>query len=187
MIRILAAVIGLALALPAAAAPLDIGPAVGARAPAVTVRDAEGQPVRLADITGPKGVVLVFVRSAAWCPYCQAQLIDLKAAQGPLTARGYGLAALSYDAPEVLAAFAQRREIGYDLLSDEESKVIRAFGLLDPQYPPGHRAHGVPQPAIFVLSPEGRVQAKLAEEGYKSRPPTSAVLEAIDALGRRGR
>lgn len=170
---------------PAAALALDVGPAVGAKAPAVAARDSTGKAATLADVAGKNGAVLVFVRSAAWCPYCQAQLIALKDAQAPLAARGYSLVAISYDAPEVLAQFKDRRGLGYTLLSDENSKVIEAFKLRDPQYPPGHRAYGVPQPAIFVVSRSGVIQAKLAEEGYKSRPPVSAVIAAVDGVAKR--
>jgi peroxiredoxin len=174
-----------ALFLPLVAFALDVGPAVGAKAPPIVARTWEGQAANLASVTGPKGAVLVFHRSAAWCPYCQAQLIALKDAQAELQAEGYSLVAISYDAPDVLAQFRIRREIGYALLSDTGSATIRAFNLLDPQYPPGHRAHGVPQPAIFVLSRAGVVQAKLAEEGYRNRPPVAAVIGAVKAASKR--
>lgn len=177
----------LAAALLIAAAPYayDIGPPVGARAPAFHAKDASGETRSLRSVMGPKGVVLVFFRSAKWCPYCQAQLISLRDGPAPLAQRGYKLAAISYDPPEVLQGFIQRRDINYTLLSDEGSKTIDAWGLRDPQYKPDSFAYGVPQPAIFVLSPDGVIRAKLAEQGYKTRPPLTAVLAAIDALPAR--
>jgi len=48
----------------------------------------------------------LFVRSASWCPFCQVQLIDVNRITADLAKRGYTLAALSYDSPEVLATFA---------------------------------------------------------------------------------
>ena len=174
----------LILAWPAAAAAFDPGPAVGTRVPPIAARDVTGKPVTLRGLSGSKGVVLVFFRSARWCPYCQKQLIDLRDAQAPLAARGYRLVALSYDAPDVLTRFAAQRDIGYDLLSDAGSVTIDAFKMRDPQYKPDSFAYGVPTPAIFVLSPLGVVKAKLAEEGYKTRPPVATVLAAVDALNR---
>ena len=57
----------------------DLGPPVGSIAPDIGVRlDATGMPRTLADVMGKNGVVLMFFRSADWCPYCQAQLIDVK-------------------------------------------------------------------------------------------------------------
>lgn len=42
--------------------------------------------------------------------------------------------------------------------------------LRDPQYKAGSMAYGVPQPAIFVISPQGVIRAKLAEEGAQDAP-----------------
>lgn len=181
MVALVLALAGLLVAAPAVA--VEVGPAVGRAAPALLVRDAAGKAVTLREVAGPKGVVLVFTRSAKWCPYCQAQLIALKDVEAGLGRRGFRIAALSYDAPAVLAGFAKARAIPYALLSDEGSRTIDAFGLRDPAYPPGHYAHGVPRPAIFVLRADGTILAKLAEEGYRTRPANEAILAAIDRLG----
>jgi peroxiredoxin len=174
----------IALILPSAALAFDIGPAVGAKAPPISATDVAGKPVSIAKLSAKNGVVLVFFRSAKWCPYCQKQLIELKDAKAPLAERGYNLVALSYDPPEVLTGFTAKQQIPYSFLSDQGSKTIDAFRLRDPQYKPDSFAFGVPMPAIFVISPRGVVQAKLAEEGYKTRPPVSAVLAAVDGLKR---
>lgn len=162
---------------------LDLGPPLGGKAPGLSANDAAGQPASLASITGPKGVVLVFTRSAKWCPYCVNQLIALKDVEQELGRRGFKLAALSYDAPAVLAGFAKQRAIPYRLLSDEGSRTIDAFGLRDPAYAPGHYAHGVPRPAIFVIGRDGTILAKLAEDGYRTRPTNEAILDAVGRLG----
>ena len=174
----------LALFIPASALAFDIGPAVGTKVPAISAKDVSGKSVTIKSLSDKNGVVLVFFRSAKWCPFCQKQLMDLSAAQAPLAQRGYRLVALSYDAPDVQAKFAEQRQIGYTFLSDQGSATIDAFKLRDTQYPVGSFAYGVPMPAIFVISPRGIVQAKLAEEGYRNRPPVSAVLAAIDGIKR---
>lgn len=171
-----------ARAQPAPGSPIDIGPAVGAPIPHFAAVDAKGAARDFAGLSGKKGVVLVFFRSAKWCPFCQAQLIDLKKARAPLEARGYGLAAISYDQPETLAVFAEKQGIDYTLLSDGGSKMIDAFGLRDPQYPPTSFAYGVPRPSIFVLDRRGVLRAKLALEGYKVRPDNDAILKAVDSV-----
>lgn len=170
------------LAVPALAASIKVGPQVGSKAPPITATTLAGKPAAMASMAGKNGLVLVFFRSAEWCPFCKAQLIALNEAPAKLASRGYKLAALSYDSPEVLAKFQAERAIGFTLLSDQKSQTIDAWGLRDPQYKPDSRAYGVPQPVIVVLSPSGMVQASLAEEGYRTRPPLEAVLAIIDAL-----
>ncbi len=167
-------------------AEIDIGPAVGSKIPAgFTALDQTGAQKRFDDITGEKGVVLSFVRSADWCPYCQQQMINLQTITDDLAERGYTLATLSYDSPAVLEKFAKRRNISYIMLSDEKSAMIDAFDLRDPAYQEGSKAHGVPRPAIFIISPEGVIRGKLAEDSFKVRPSVEAVLIEVDGITRQ--
>jgi len=178
-----ALVLALMLIWPASAlAAWDVGPAVGAKVPPIHVTDLKGAPVSLGDLSGRNGVVLVFFRSAKWCPYCQRQLMELKDAPGPLAERGYKLAALSYDPTDVLSRFTEQRQIPYPLLSDAGSATIDGWKLRDVRYKPDSFAWGVPYASIYVISPKGVLRAKLAEEDYKVRPPLTAVLAAIDGL-----
>lgn len=176
-----AIVVGVATA---AVAGVNVGPAIGSIAPALApgVIDTAGKPATLASIAGRKGTVLVFFRSVKWCPYCQHQMIELKDAAGPLAKRGYALAAISYDPPEVQAEFAARQGIGFTFLSDPGSKTIDAWGLRDPQYAPDSFAYGVPKPAIFVVDRGGIIRAKLAEDGYKIRPTVASILDAAGSV-----
>ena len=48
-----------------------------------------------------------------------------------LTDSGIGIAAISYDSEETLAVFAERRGITFPLLSDDESVVIKEYGILN--------------------------------------------------------
>jgi peroxiredoxin len=157
---------------------------VGAKVPALHATNLKGAPVKLRDLSGKSGVVLVFFRSAKWCPYCQKQLMELKDAPGPLAERGYKLAAISYDPTEVLTRFTDQRQIPYPLLSDAGSVTIDAFKLRDVRYKPDSFAWGVPYATIYVIAPNGVLKAKLAEEDYKTRPQLNAVLSAIDGLKR---
>ena len=167
-------------------AGVDIGPSVGAKIPdGFTALDQTGAKTDFGAIAGEKGLVLAFVRSAGWCPYCQKQLMDLQTIAGDLSKRGYNLAALSYDAPTVLAEFAKKRMITYTLLSDQKSAMIDAFDLRDPQYKEGSTAYGVPRPAIFIVDRGGVIRGKLAEDGYKTRPATDEILKMVESLDNR--
>lgn len=161
----------------------DLGPAVGTKAPDIGTRlDQFGKPRQLSDLMGRDGLVLFFFRSADWCPYCQAQLIDLIGGTAEIEKRGYRLAGLSYDSPETLEAFTAKRHPTYTLLSDPKSEIIDRYNLRDPQYPPGSRAYGVPRPIIFVLDTQGVIKAKLFEESFKNRPPVSSIISKLDEL-----
>ena len=91
---------------------------------------------------------------------------------------------MSYDPPEALAAFTAKRGITYALLSDPKSEVIDRYGLRDPAYPPGNRAHGVPRPIIFVIDRNGVIKAKLFEETFQKRPPLGLIVETLDKVAK---
>jgi peroxiredoxin len=170
----------------APAAAQELGPPVGARVPDIgTLADQKGAPRSLSSLMGVNGLVLFFVRSADWCPYCQAQMIDLNGSLDAIERRGYKMASISYDSPQILSTFRERRGIKYTMLSDPGSKIIDLYKLRDPQYQPGSLAYGVPRPIIFVLDKSGTVKAKLYEESYRQRPPAAVVVSTLDKVSAR--
>ena len=167
-------------ALPAVAVE-DLGPALGTAAPTIgTPLDQASKPRTAASLAGKNGTVLLFFRSADWCPYCQRQLMDMNAGLAEIEKRGYHLAAISYDSPEILLKFTEKREIKFPLLSDPKSEVIDRYGLRDPQYKDKPKFDGVPRPIIFILDAKGVIKAKLFEETYKTRPPLEQILAKMD-------
>lgn len=186
VIRAIAWVIALTALVSVSVASADeLGPSVGTKAPDIGTRlDQTGKPRTMSDLMGRNGLVLMFFRSADWCPYCQAQLIDVNGGNADIEKRGYRVTALSYDSPEILKTFTAKRQIAFTFLSDPKSEVIDLYNLRDPQYRPGSRAYGVPRPIILVLDTGGVVRAKLYEESYRVRPPVSAIISALDGLGK---
>lgn len=89
---------------------------------------------------------------------------------------GLGLAAISYDSPAILKAFASRRNITFPLLSDAESKIIRSYGILNTSVEQGSSSYGIPNPGIYVLDPSGKVKAKYFEDDYRERQTAAAIL-----------
>lgn len=93
-----------------------------------------------------------------------------------LAVQGIGVAAITYDSPKVLAHFAARRGIRYPLLSDEGSRVIRAFDILNASVPENSFVYGVPHPGTYLLDAEGIVKTKYFEEDYRERTTAAAIL-----------
>ena len=181
MVVVTAALVFLGLSL--AAQAQEFGPRIGTKVPDIgTPSDQTGKPRSLSSLMGEKGLVLFFSRSADWCPYCQAQMMDLSTANAAIERRGYRMAGISYDTPEILSTFIERRKIAYTLLSDPKSEIIDRYELRDPQYRPGSRAYGVPRPIILIVDRTGTIKAKLYEETYQKRPPAMLVVETLDKI-----
>ena len=114
-----------------------------------------------------------------------------------------GLAAISYDAPEILAAFSQRYGIRFPLLSDVGSRTIAAYGILntvadealgaggdDPSVVEDLKKYisatgsqntavitkGTPFPGTFIIDRDGRVTARDFETFYRERTTASTIM-----------
>lgn len=159
----------------------NLGPAIGSTIPhMLEVKDQLGNDRGFKNLIGTKGLVIAFVRSADWCPYCKNQLIDLqKEAHAAIQAKGYELVSVSYAPVKKLSDFADLKGIKYPMLSDEGSVIIKAFDILNEKYEPGDWAYGIPHPIVFITDTEGVITGKLYEEGYKKRPPTDAILASL--------
>jgi peroxiredoxin len=127
--------------------------------------------------------------------------VELQDRLDELQAQGLGVAAISYDSQEVLAAFAERKGVpDVPLLSDDDSEVIRAFGIYNhvaeegigprkddedvraavAQYVSVFGANpmivGTPFPGTFVVDREGRVTSRFFEEFYRERNTAANIM-----------
>ena len=178
-----------------------LGPQVGERVPDFSLKDQNGNVQTLQSIMGPKGAMLVFVRSADWCPYCKTQMVELQSNIEELRKQGLGLATISYDPVEILAGFAKQQSITYTMLADVGSVTIKKFGVLNPvpewaQDPaskddpdvqaaiqkyvsvvrPTAAMVGMAFPGTFILDHEGRVKQRSFEDFYVERNTVSNLL-----------
>ena len=126
--------------------------------------------------------------------------MELQSRQEELRAQGLGVVAISYDSEEVLADFSQRRGITFPLLSDDDSSVITAFGILNTVAAEGVGPNrddpdvvadvakyvslfgatpnivGTPYPGTFMLDATGHVTGRFFEEFYRERNTTANVM-----------
>jgi peroxiredoxin len=177
-----------------------LGPQVGQRVPDFSLQDQDGRTRTLQSIMGSRGAMIVFVRSADWCPFCRTQLVELQGRVDELRKQGFGLAAIMYDSREILADFTRRNGITYPLLSDVGSATITRYGILNTVAeealgPNGkdpalleqlrvyatvgtatERLRGIPFPGTFVVDRQGRVTSRFFEDYYWERTTTANIL-----------
>ena len=176
-----------------------LGPQVGATVPDFSLADQQGRKRTLQSVMGPKGAMIVFYRSADWCPYCKTQLLELQSQYETLRKDGLGLVGISYDSQEILAAFSQQHGITFPLLSDDGSETIKRYGILNTVAEEGlgpngkdpdviaqvklyvsanganDRQRGIPFPGTFIVDRGGRVKARFFEDSYTVRNTVSNI------------
>ena len=93
--------------------------------------------------------------------------MELQEAKPEFEAKGIHVASITYDSVEILKDFSVRKGIAYPMLSDTNSKIIRAFGILNPEGK-GFAA-GIPYPGIYYISADGVIQKRYFESQYSDR------------------
>jgi peroxiredoxin len=154
-----------------------VGLNVGQKAPAFSARDQFGGEQTLDSLKGAKGTVLLFYRSADWCPYCKGQLIQLQAARARFEKQGIKLAGVSYDSVDILKFFAGRRKIEFPLLSDPDSQIIRAYQVLNSEAVGPNQ--GMARPGYFFIDTNGIIREKFFEAKYRERLTGNDVLAKL--------
>lgn len=95
---------------------------------------------------------------------------------------GIGIVGMTYDTPEIIEAFDSKWDINFPVLRDVERQHVDAWGVRNEAYGEGTFAYGVPHPGVVLISPEGKILAKWAEKGYRTRADWSQVLGEVTAL-----
>jgi len=101
---------------------------VGDEAPRVTARDQSGAEVSLADVYA-KGPTLVYFYPKADTPGCTAQACSLRDAFPDFAAEGVRIIGVSGDSVAGQKKFAEKYQLPFTLLADDDSAVAKAFGV----------------------------------------------------------
>jgi peroxiredoxin len=174
----------LAAAATSLATAAEPGPAVGATFPhSLAAPDQSGKPQTLETLMGERGVAVLFVRSADWCPFCMRQLVDVNAQLARFRALGLNVVSVSVDDVTKIAAFAKSQNIGYEMLADPDGAINLSLGIRDEQYPVGSAKSGVPRPTLYVIDRDKTVRLRYVEPTYRTRPDLDLVLRDVEALG----
>lgn len=103
------------------------------------------------------------------------ELSDLKSKFDEL---GINLRVMTYDSAADALKFHKQFNLGFPILQDVNAEHVRALGILNENYSPGHKAYGIPHPGMFLVGSDGIVFRKFSEEGYINRPAFELVLQA---------
>ncbi len=165
----------------------------GATAPSTTLREPTGGDVVLADLYAGGPTMLICYRGG-WCPYCNLQLGQIQAAEAEIRGLGFRVVAISPDRPEELRASLTKTKLSYQLLSDSDMTLTRAFGLafrvdgatltryedygIDLVKASGRDHHLLPVPAVYLIDREGLNRIAHWTPEYKTRLTADELISA---------
>jgi peroxiredoxin Q/BCP len=129
--------------------------AVGDKAPAFSLPDADGNTVKLSDFKGRK--VIVYFYPAASTPGCTKQACDFRDNLAELNSAGLDILGISPDKPEKLAKFRDTEALTFPLLSDPDRSVLTAWGAFGEKSMYGKTVQGVIR-STFLVDEKGLIQ-----------------------------
>jgi peroxiredoxin Q/BCP len=129
--------------------------AVGDKAPAFSLSDADGKTVKLSDFKGRK--VVVYFYPAASTPGCTKQACDFRDSLAELNEAGLDVVGISPDKPEKLAKFRDAESLSFPLLSDPERKVLTEWAAFGEKSMYGKTVQGVIR-STFVVDENGKIE-----------------------------
>ena len=144
---------------------------VGDAAPAFKAASTAGRELSLQDFKGQWLVMYFYPKS--FTPGCTAESCSLRDGYGAIQAEGAVILGVSLDKLETQNKFKAEHQLPFDLLSDPDGAVAKAFDVLALG---GFMAKRV----TFIINPEGRVARVL--DDVKTGSHDGQVLAALQAL-----
>jgi peroxiredoxin Q/BCP len=136
---------------------------VGDKAPAFSLLDQEGKKVSLSDFKGKK--LLLYFYPKADTPGCTKQACSIRDASKELKKYGTAVIGISPDEPPRQKKFDDKYNLGFQLLSDPDNKVAKAYGAWGEKSMYGKKYEGVIR-SSFVIDDKG----KILQASYKVKP-----------------
>jgi len=145
---------------------------VGDTAPDFSLMDEHGRPVSLRDFLGKKVVVLYFYPKD-FTSGCTAEACSFRDNYKPFEDKGAVVIGVSLDSVESHLKFSQKYNLPFAILSDNEKKAAKAYGVLGIG---GFLARRV----TFIISKEGKITHIFPKVDVKQH--TEEVLKALEEI-----
>ena len=123
-------------------------------APDFTLPSSEGGSVSLSDYRGRH--LVIFFYPAAMTPGCTKEACDFRDSLASLAGAGHVVLGISPDPIGKIIRFAQKEQLTFPLLSDEDHAVAQAYGAWGEKKNYGKVYEGLIRSTV-VVGPDGRV------------------------------
>lgn len=142
--------------------------------PPFTTVDQDENIVRSTDMAGKKSIVFFYPKANT--PGCTAEACNLRDHYNVLQEKGFQLFGVSADAPKKQKNFADKYELPFPLLADEDKSVINAFGVWGPKKFMGKEYDGINR-TTFLIDEKGCVEKVISK--VKTKDHAAQILEDI--------
>lgn len=145
---------------------------VGDKAPNFELPNQDEKILKLSDYLGKKLVIYFYPKDDT--PGCTAQACNLRDNHQALQAQGYQILGVSIDSPKSHKKFINKYELNFDLISDEEKKMVEDYGVWVEKSMYGKTYMGTAR-TTFIINEEGIITEIISKVDTKTH--TSQILK----------
>jgi len=153
-------------------------PKVGNMAPAWTLQNQDGEKVSLKDFKGKKNVVFYFYPKAL-TPGCTTQACGIRDTRKEFEKLDTVVFGVSPDPVKKLQNFIEKKELNFDLLSDEDKVIAEKYGVWGMKKFMGREFMGILR-TTFIIGKDGRL--KHIMDKVKTKTHHDDVIEILKSL-----
>jgi thioredoxin-dependent peroxiredoxin len=153
----------------------------GTEAPDFTLPDQDGNPVTLSELRGQPVVLYFYPKSDT--PGCTTQACGIRDHRSDYERAGAKIVGVSPDTVAAQRKFADKYDLDFTLLADEDQSVAELYGVWGEKKMYGKTYMGVRR-STFIIDPEGTVAQVIPKASPKTHD--EVVLEALGELAKAG-
>jgi peroxiredoxin Q/BCP len=143
----------------------------GDKAPDFSIPNQDGNTVSLSDFKGKKLVLFFYPKAST--PGCTAEACNLRDNVDRFRESGYEILGASADSPKRQSNFKEKYELPYDLLADEDHKLLNAYQVWGPKKFMGKEYDGIHR-TTFVIDENGVIKEVISK--VKTKEHTDQIL-----------
>lgn len=156
--------------------------AIGEKLPVLTFKAQDGNTVKSDEFKGKK-LIYLFYRGN-WCPLCMAQIKEISAQYKKLNELGAEVLLISPQPHHFTVSLAQKMDVPFWFLQDEDSKVAKQLDLyIKAGTPLGMEMFGFDSdsvmPTVIICDEEGKIIFADQTDNYRVRPEPETFLKVL--------
>jgi thioredoxin-dependent peroxiredoxin len=153
---------------------LELALQPGDEAPGFTAVTQDGTQVSLSDCRGKQVVLYFYPRDDT--PGCTKEACGFRDIFSDLQQRGVVVLGVSTDPVKAHAKFASKYQLPFTLLSDEDKKIVQAYGVWGEKRFMGRKYLGIHR-VTFLIGPDGKIK-----KIWTSVKPEAHAQEVLSAI-----
>lgn len=171
---------------------------VGDQAPVFELINQENEKISSKEMLSKGKLILTFYRGV-WCPYCNADLANLKKYLPVFEEHNATLLGVSPELPQYLKKITAMQKLNFDILHDDRNMLAEKFGLkfyypedlkelyrdkfnINLEVQQGNAEWALPMPARFIIDQNGIIQYAESKADYRNRPNPDELIDVLKNL-----